>query len=156
DKDGVSPSPQQKDPVDPTKIQQDGYTISVINPTSSVIKLATITDNLPAGFSYVPNSTKGVTTSEPVISNGGSTLTWKEPKGQSFTVPAFDSISLHFNVYIPVEPTCGTFYNDASASGDTAVVPATHTAPVTVFCIAKLVADPAIINLNNPPSVPLF
>jgi len=142
-------------PPAPPKVQ-DGYTISVINPTSSPIKLATITDNLPAGFTYVPNSTTGVTTTEPVIENSGSKLTWKEPKGQAYTVPAFDSISLHFNVYVPAAPTCGTFYNDASASGDTAVAPAVHTAPVTVFCIADLVAEPAIIDVNNPPGVNLF
>lgn len=162
DHDGTPPSPQQTDPPqDKFKPLTDGYTISVINPTASVIKLATITDNLPAGFSYVPGSTTStnipdVNGVDPVISNGGGTLTWKEPKGKAYTVPPFDSISLHFNVYVPVTPTCGTFYNDASVSGDTAVVPATHTAPVTVFCIAKLVADPAIIQIANPPAVPLF
>ncbi|HZQ84237.1 MAG TPA: hypothetical protein VFA83_05345 [Acidimicrobiales bacterium] len=157
DKPGTPPSPQQTNPPDPKIVPvQDGYTISVINPTATPIKLATITDNLPAGFAYVPNSTTLVTTTEPVISNNGSTLTWKEPKGKVYTVPPFDSISLHFSVYVPQAPTCGTFYNDASGSGDTPVAPAVHTAPVTVFCQADLVADPAIINVNNPPAVPLF
>ncbi|MBV9665009.1 MAG: DUF11 domain-containing protein [Actinobacteria bacterium] len=149
---GATPAPT----TDPNAKVTDGYTISVINPTATPIKLATITDNLPAGFSYVPNSTTGVTTTEPVISNNGSTLTWKEPKGKVYTVPAFDSISLHFNVYVPQAPTCGTFYNDASASGDTPVAPAVHTAPVTVFCQADLVAEPAVIDVNNPPGVNLF
>src|SRR5581483_9061995 len=150
-------SPQQTNPPDPKIVPvQDGYTISVINPTATPIKLATITDNLPAGFAYVPNSTTLVTTTEPVISNNGSTLTWKEPKGKVYTVPPFDSISLHFNVYVPQAPTCGTFYNDASASGDTPVAPAVHTAPVAVFCQADLVAEPAIIDVNNPPGVNLF
>lgn len=149
---GSTPAPTP----DPNAKVTNGYTISVINPTATPIKLATITDNLPAGFSYVPNSTTGVTTTEPVISNNGSTLTWKEPKGKVYTVPPFDSISLHFNVYVPQAPTCGTFYNDASASGDTPVAPAVHTAPVAVFCQADLVAEPAIIDVNNPPGVNLF
>jgi uncharacterized repeat protein (TIGR01451 family) len=157
DKEGTPPSPAVKNPPDPNyKYVDDGYTISIINPTSSPIALATITDDLPAGFAYVPNSTTGVTTTEPVITNSGSRLTWKEPKGKAYTVPAFNSISLHFNVHVPAAPTCGTFYNNASASGNTAVVPTGNTAPITIFCQAKLVADPAVIDINNPPAVPLF
>jgi uncharacterized repeat protein (TIGR01451 family) len=157
DKEGTPPSPvQPKAPATPLPLVTDGYTISLINPTGTPIAAATITDDLPAGFSYVPNSTTGATTTEPVISNNGSRLTWKEPKGKAYTVPAFSNISLHFNVYVPAAPTCGTFYNNASASGNTTMLPTGPTAPITVFCQAKLVAEPAIIEINNPPSVNLF
>jgi uncharacterized repeat protein (TIGR01451 family) len=157
---GTAPSPKPKDPPDPNaKPVEDGYTITVINPTSSTIALATITDDLPAGFVYKPASTSSSNIpdiQEPTIANSGSRLTWKEPKGRSFTVPPFGSISLHFNVYVPADPTCGTFYNNASASGNTTVLPAVNAAPITIFCQAKLVADPAVIDINNPPAVPLF
>ncbi len=43
------------------------YTVSVKNVDTSTIKLANVRDLLPAGFSYVPGSSSGITTANPVI-----------------------------------------------------------------------------------------
>ena len=116
--------------------QGDGYTITVSNPNKSAVPLATISDTLPAGFSYVAGSTTGATTANPTIS--GQTLTWSGP----FAVPAGDgstpgSTSLHFNVTVSATP--GDYVNNAgaTATGFT-VVPTGDTAPVTVVPAADL------------------
>jgi uncharacterized repeat protein (TIGR01451 family) len=109
---------------------QDGYTITVSNPNASAVQLASITDTLPAGFSYVSGSTTGVTTSNPSVSL--QTLTWTGP----FTVPAASgptpgTASLHFNVTVSSTP--GTYFNNATADGGNFSVIATgDTAPITV------------------------
>lgn len=59
-----------------------GFTISVANPNEVPVALTSISDTLPPGFTYAPNTTSGVTSSNPSIS--GQTLTWTG----SFTVPA--------------------------------------------------------------------
>lgn len=109
---------------------QDGYTVTVSNPNASIVQLASITDTLPAGFSYIPGSTTGATTSNPTIS--AQTLTWNGP----FADPAGSgqtpgSISLHFDV--TVASKAGTYFNNAAAdAGSFTVVPTGDTAPVTV------------------------
>lgn len=50
------------------------YTITVENRDDEPENLTKIHDGLPEGFSYVPHSTSGVTTSEPSVS--GQRLTW--------------------------------------------------------------------------------
>jgi uncharacterized repeat protein (TIGR01451 family) len=105
---------------------QDGYTITITNPNSSVVTLTSITDTLATGFTYVAGSTTGVTTADPTISSG--TATWSG----SFSVPAGGSVTLHFNVTAP-STAGGPFTDDASgtASGG-GVTPTGPTAPVTV------------------------
>ena len=109
---------------------QDGYTITVTNPNTSIVQLASISDTLPAGFTYVAGSSTGATTSDPAVSS--QTLTWSGP----FNVPAASgqtpgSISLHFNVNASTTP--GSYFNNATAAGGSfAVVPTGDTAPVTV------------------------
>ncbi|MEO5561073.1 MAG: hypothetical protein ABIO49_14150 [Dokdonella sp.] len=105
----------------------DGYTITVTNPNASAISLNSISDTLPAGFSYRAGSTSGVTTADAAVA--AQLLTWSGP----FNVPAGGSISLHFGV--TVSGTAGTFYNQAVAdAGATAPVNGTGpTAPVTVL-----------------------
>ena len=49
----------------------DGYTITVQNPNDTAVSLSSITDTLPAGFTYTAGSSTGATTSDPSIS--GST-----------------------------------------------------------------------------------
>jgi uncharacterized repeat protein (TIGR01451 family) len=103
----------------------DGYTITVGNPNASIVQVASISDTLPAGFSYVHGSTTGVTTSDPTMS--GQTLTWTGP----FADPATGSISLHFEVTVSSTP--GTYFDNATAdAGSFSVVPTGSTAPVTV------------------------
>jgi len=112
----------------------DGYTITISNPNVTSVSLSSITDTLPAGFTYTAGSTTGATTSNPSIS--GQNLTWS----RSFSVPARPgttpgTISLHFGV--TASNTAGTYFNNAGgvASGYT-VAPTGDTAPVTVTALA--------------------
>jgi uncharacterized repeat protein (TIGR01451 family) len=103
----------------------DGYTITVTNPNTTAATLTSITDDLPAGFSYTAGSTSGVTSSNPTVN--GQQLTWSG----SFTVPPSGQVSLHFGVVVSTTP--GTYVNNAGGTAvDLAVVPTGSTAPVTV------------------------
>jgi uncharacterized repeat protein (TIGR01451 family) len=104
----------------------DSYTITVSNPNTIPATLASITDTLPAGFTYTSGSTTGITTSNPGIL--GQVLTWTGP----FTVPASGSVSLTFGVTVSSPPD--TKYNvaGATANGQFTVVGTGPTAPVTV------------------------
>ncbi|HVE94510.1 MAG TPA: hypothetical protein VNB24_06285, partial [Acidimicrobiales bacterium] len=86
-----------------------GYTISVTNPNPFSLNLATIVDDLPAGFTYRPGSTSGVTTDDPVVTDGGRHLEWTVP----VAVPASGVSQLHFGVNAPTLP--GDYFNRASA-----------------------------------------
>ncbi len=109
---------------------QDGYTITISNPNISAVALSTITDTLPAGFSYVAGSTTGATTANPVVA--GPVLTWNGP----FTVPAISgttpgTLTLHFGV--TVSGSAGTYLNNAGATADAfTIVPTGDTAPIVV------------------------
>ena len=100
------------------------------------MSLATISDTLPAGFSYVAGSTSGATTANPTVS--GQTLTWTGP----FSVPAGDgstagSTTLHFDVTVSATP--GDYVNNAGAvAAGFTVVPSGDSAPVTVVPAADL------------------
>ena len=102
----------------------DGYTIHVSNNNVSAVTLETLTDTLPAGFSYRTGTTTGATTTDPTIV--GQNLSWS-----GISVPAGGSISLHFGVTVSSTP--GTYDNaaDGTATGYT-VVGTGPTAPVTV------------------------
>jgi uncharacterized repeat protein (TIGR01451 family) len=103
----------------------NGYTITISNPNATDVTLDSITDTLPAGFTYTPGSTTGATTSDPGV-EGGS-LTWSGP----FTVPDEGSISLHFGVTVASEP--GEYLNEAGGdAGGVGVVATGPTAPITV------------------------
>lgn len=117
--------------------EQDGYTITVSNPNPSPLVLDSVTDLLPAGFTYRAGTTTGATTANPAIS--GQTLDWTGP----FTVPSSGSTSLHFGVN--VADSSGQYFNRATAdaAGSATVVSTGDTAPITVT------AQPP----NLPPSV---
>ena len=102
----------------------DGYTIQVSNNNVSAVVLDSLTDTLPAGFSYRTGTTTGVTTTDPTVV--GQNLSWS-----GISVPAGGSISLHFGVTVSSTP--GTYDNaaDGTATGYT-VVGTGPTAPVTV------------------------
>ncbi|HEX2191982.1 MAG TPA: hypothetical protein VHH09_02225 [Acidimicrobiales bacterium] len=108
----------------------DGYTITVSNATTAAVTLDSITDTLPAGFTYVAGSSTGLTTADPAVS--GQTLTWSGP----LTVPAATATApgtatLHFGV--TVSDTPGTYTNRATAAAaGLTVVPTGDTAPITV------------------------
>lgn len=103
----------------------DGYTITIHNSNSDAVVVNTITDTLPAGFTYTPGSTTGATTSDPTVA--GQNLTWSGP----FNDPAGGDVTLHFGV--TVSSTVGTYYNNAGGSAETTAVAQTgDTAPVQV------------------------
>lgn len=105
---------------------QNGYTITVSNPNPDAVTLNVISDDLPAGFSYVAGSSTGATTSDPNIN--GQTLTWSGP----ISVPAQSSVSLHF--LVTVASAAGDYLNQAggdAADGYT-VLPTGLTAPISV------------------------
>ena len=104
----------------------DGYTMTITNPNAAAVTLNTITDTLPAGFTYVPGSSSGATTSDPSVS--GQTLTWAGPIG---VAGGGGRISLHFRV--TAAKTAGTYFNNAGGtSTGFAVTPTGPVAPVTV------------------------
>ena len=105
----------------------NGYTITIANPNASPVTLNAVTDDLPAGFTYVPGSTTGSTTNNPTAAGG--TLTWAGP----IQVPAGGAATVTFNVV--VSPTLGVYTNQAAAdaAGGFTVVPSGPTAPVEVI-----------------------
>jgi len=103
----------------------DGYTITISNPNAAAATLNSITDTLPAGFTYTPGSSTGATTADPTIA--ASTLTWAGP----IAVPPGGTAVLHFGV--TVSSTAGTYTNQATAdAGADTVVGTGPTAPITV------------------------
>lgn len=124
----------------------DGYTITVSNPNSSNVTLSSIDDTLPSGFSYVPGSTSGVTTSDPSVS--GSTLTWNG----SFVVPARQNVTLHFRVQTSTSEPNGTYYDNAGATATNgySVSSTGPTAPVTVM--ASCNTPPTTLAASGAPS----
>jgi uncharacterized repeat protein (TIGR01451 family) len=103
----------------------DGYTVTIHNPNTVAVTLDSITDTLPAGFSYTPGSTTGATTTNPSISS--QDLSWSGP----ISVPASGDASIHFNVTVASTP--GDYFNNASGTAEGfTVAPTGDTAPVTV------------------------
>jgi hypothetical protein len=107
----------------------DAYNIQITNPNATEQTVTSITDTLPAGFTYTPGSSTGATTTDPTVS--GQTLTWAGP----FTVPAaagtVGTLTLHFGVTVSSAP--GTYLNSVTAEGSgLSVAPTGPTAPVEV------------------------
>ena len=125
---GMEPLVTSKTADSPTSTPggQDGYTIMIENPNPGSVILSSITDTLPDGFSYVPGSSSGVTTSDPSIT--GQMLTWSG----SFSVPANGAVSLHFAVIVATAP--GDYFNEAGgeATGGFSVAGSGPTAQITV------------------------
>lgn len=112
-----------------------GYTVTVTNSNVRAATLTSLTDMLPAGTTYLANSTSGDTTADPVVNRDGS-ITWNGP----FTVPAENVFTLHYTIRVPDRE--GTYRNSVVGEGvDVTVVPAEDVAPV---------------NIDPPPAVPTF
>ena len=119
----------------------DGYTITIHNPNASAATLTSITDTLPAGFTYTAGSSTGVTTTNPGIS--GQTLTWAGP----FSVPASGDVMLHFNV--TVATTTGVYFNNAG--GEAGAIPVAPTGPTAAITVTGSGAGtPAFLVLTPP------
>jgi uncharacterized repeat protein (TIGR01451 family)/fimbrial isopeptide formation D2 family protein len=142
----------------------NGYTITVSNPNDEAIPLSSISDTLPAGFTYQGGSTSGDVTSDPTIV--GQSLTWEAIEGPVATVPAGGSISLHFDVTVSQTP--GEYFNEAAAvAPELDIMPTGPTAPVTVLSpptVDKTADDPSTpvggtngytITVSNPNSEPV-
>ncbi|MGZ5313934.1 MAG: hypothetical protein ACXWEA_06990, partial [Solirubrobacterales bacterium] len=120
----------------------NGYTIKVTNSGDGAAILDSISDDLPAGFSYSNGSTSGVTNANPTISGG--TLTWDGP----FTVPPGGDVSLHFGVRVASTP--GSYLNEATAEGEGfPIAPTGKTAQVTVTGSNQ---PPVTGSPNQPPT----
>jgi uncharacterized repeat protein (TIGR01451 family) len=104
---------------------QDSYLVTVTNPLGSTATLTSITDHLPAGFSYIPGTTTGGITSEPTIN--GQDITWTG----SFDVPAGGILEFAFAV--TVADVGGIYTNSVDGtSPGTGVVGVSDTAAITV------------------------
>lgn len=103
------------------------YTINIANPNPSPVRVESIFDVLPAGFTYVAGSTTGVTTANPAIAAGENRLTWTG----NVNVPAGQSRTLSFKAEASSTP--GTYFNQAGGTADGfTVAPTGPTAPVTI------------------------
>jgi uncharacterized repeat protein (TIGR01451 family) len=105
----------------------NGYDITITNPNNQAVTLTSITDTLPAGFSYRPGTTQEPNgqTDNPTIS--GQNLTFAGP----YTVPANGSIVLQFGVTVSTTP--GEYFNQAGGeSADFTVAPTGPTARIVV------------------------
>jgi uncharacterized repeat protein (TIGR01451 family) len=114
----------------------DGYTITVSNPNGAAATLNSISDTLPAGFTYTAGSTTGATTADPTIA--AQTLTWAGP----IAVAAGGTAQLHFGV--TVSSVAGTYTNSATADGGADTVAGTGpTAPITIGGVGPPPPPPA-------------
>jgi uncharacterized repeat protein (TIGR01451 family)/fimbrial isopeptide formation D2 family protein len=97
--------------------RQVAYTITVSNSGGIDGGGATITDTLPATFTYMAGSSDvsinggGFTAIVDPTIGGGNVLTWPN----TFTVPAGGNVRIRFNVQAP--NTAGSYSNTASVSG---------------------------------------
>ena len=89
-----------------------GFTITVTNPNTTAVTLSSISDTLPATFSYVSGSSSGLTSANPA-QGAGNVLTWNGP----LTVPGSGNATLHYSANVGT--TTGTFTSSASATNDT-------------------------------------
>ena len=119
---------------------QNGYTITIQNPNPNDVTVTSITDTLPAGFTYV-GSSSGATNSNPAIV--GQNLTWSG----SFTVPGTGSISLHFLVTVANTPGDYLNYAGGSAAENYNVVGTGPTAKITVTAVTTPSPSPS----STPP-----
>jgi uncharacterized repeat protein (TIGR01451 family) len=101
------------------------YTITIENAACGEAWLTYLSDVIPDGFTYVPGSTTGFITADPIVT--GQQLTWNG----AWTVPPYSTITLSLSV--TAGGVAGTFYDTASLSGPNVSLLSTGpTAPVTV------------------------
>ncbi|MCW2607464.1 MAG: hypothetical protein JWO60_2157 [Frankiales bacterium] len=113
---------------DPTTVEaggRTGYAVTVTNPNLRDVALRSITARLPEGFTYVPGTTTGLSTRDPVQT--GSALVFDGP----FSAPGDGSAVLRFAVTAGTVP--GVYVTTAEVdAGGVAVVPVGPAATVTV------------------------
>lgn len=127
------------------------YTVTVSNSGAVDVSLDQFKDTLPAGASYVSNSStfNGSTISEPNIS--GQVLTWTG----AFSVPSGGSRTLVYQVSIP--NSVGTHTNSVYGLIGTAQIDTTtdtsNSSPATANVSVSLVADLGITNTDGVTTV---
>lgn len=119
---GVTPSTAP--PATPTTFS---YVITMDNLSDSAKRVTKVHDELPAGFSYVPGSTSGVTFDEPTVV--GQQLTWDLGSIQ-VEVQSGQSVSLAFQAGASL--TDGTYCNEAWVEPGGTQTSSGKTAPVLV------------------------
>jgi len=133
---GVAPNPYITATVTPSTVDGTGtasqrnviYTITVTNPASSAVTLSTLSDVLPAGFSYRSDTTGGtITPTSSPTSGATGTITWNFP---AVSIPGGSSVTFKFNA--TTTTAGGTYSSTFSGTGSRSYTPAINTAPVTV------------------------
>lgn len=105
------------------------YTIAITNSSSSAITVSSISDLLPAGFSYQSNASGGsLTPTTSPSANATGTVQWTF--SPAATILAGHTDSLKINVLAGT--SAGTFKNSVSAIGSVSILGANNTATVTV------------------------
>jgi uncharacterized repeat protein (TIGR01451 family)/fimbrial isopeptide formation D2 family protein len=104
---------------------QATYTIVLSNTGQCTIPNASITDALPAGFTYLSTGAVGFTggATRPTTTNPAAGAT--APIWSNFTIPSGGSVSLTFTANIANSVVNGTYNNNASATTTTAGITVT-------------------------------
>ena len=117
---------------------QTTFTVTVTNLNGSNVQLATLTNILPSGFSYVSGSTAGDLSANPAVT--GQNLDWDV---SAVTVLANSSITFTFDADVAATESVGAYtdsvqgtaastdYSIMPSSIDTTVVPAASALPLT-------------------------
>lgn len=117
------------------------YTVVAQNNSTATVFANEIEDQLPAGFTYVPVSTSGLTSDEPTVA--GPVLTWR---GNWLVAPG-GSATLVFQAQTSVTP--GTYFNNVTLRGTNFADNATgNTAMVTVGSDLST-STKSVIDLNG-------
>ena len=101
------------------------YTLTVTNNGNVDLSSIDITDVLPGGFSYVPGSTEGAVTTDPIISPSGTILSWNNvgdlaADGGSLTISYKVKVSSDAaNGIYTNFATCNSYYYDGADEGQT-------------------------------------
>jgi uncharacterized repeat protein (TIGR01451 family) len=128
------------------------YSIQVENTLGSAANGVTVTDTLPAGFSYASTTSilingNDVTTPPSLVD--GSVVTWS-----SFTIPAGEALVLTFTANVAASVGAATYQNDAGAdSSNTSVIPfdplLTTAEDVTVLAAGTGIVEGYVFQDNN-------
>src|SRR4051794_39135347 len=123
------------------------YTLTLTNTSSTVVTVNSITDNLPAGFTYQSTGANAAPFNSPTTSplvNATGSITWTFP-----AVSLAGSSSATFAFTVNAGTSGGTFFNTADVStsvgtlhGIDATGVAVHTAALTISKVVVLPADP--------------
>ncbi|HEX9459160.1 MAG TPA: hypothetical protein VGA84_08455, partial [Thermoanaerobaculia bacterium] len=125
-----APPPTVTKTASPSSVQQGGavtYTLTLSNTSNTVVTVSSITDTLPAGFSYL--STGAGTLGAPSSESGTTgTISWTFPGGT--TLPATSTRTFIFTVNAGTGG--GTFYNTANILTNVGTLTGTDNTGVSV------------------------